>query len=663
MLKVKVAGLALGLWAAGLVAAGAENSGASDWATMDEVVVTATRQEERAATVPANVTVITAAQIRNATAADIPDLLRSQAGIHVNDITGNRRNYTVDLRGFGETAALNTLVMVDGRRINQADLSGTDWWLIPLERVERIEVVRGGRGSVLYGDNAAGGVINIITREGREAQATAGVVGGSYGAFQSSAAVGGTRGDLTVALSAGYADADGYRDNSQTRSRDVGFKVGYWSGETLRWHLSGGFHDDSAGLPGAIKQSDFTAGVGRTDTLYPEDFADTEDAYLQGGSEFFFGADSLFKVDVSWRQRNFFSFSSFDAGFFRGDTDIETLAAAPQLILKEPLFGFDNRLTVGLDASRAEERISNDSVFFGFPDSKRYTLEKQNTAVYVHDEFRPVEGLALSAGYRYDRATFSFTPSTPAETTMDADLFTAGVSYAATDRTTVYLSYARSFRYPVLDELFSFFTNTINPGLQPQTSDDYEVGVKYRFSGPGYAALNLFQIDTRSEIVYNPNSFANENLDGTVRRKGVEVSAGTVVERLSLSAAYTYTEAQVRSGAFAGKDFPNVPTHKASVNVRYDLAAGFAGVLNGVYMGERPFISDFDNTFLDQDDYFVLNAKVMYSWKKIDAFLTVNNVFDEQYAEYGGVSTFPLIETGSYPSPGINYVLGVSTTF
>ena len=126
--------------------------------SMDEVIVTATRQEEKMSAIPANVTVINEAQIKNSTAINIPDLLRTQVGVLVNDVQGNKRNYSVDLRGFGETAALNTLVLVDGRRINQPDLSGADWTLISLNRVERIEIIRGGRGSVLQGDNGSGGV-------------------------------------------------------------------------------------------------------------------------------------------------------------------------------------------------------------------------------------------------------------------------------------------------------------------------------------------------------------------------------------------------------------------------------------------------------------------------------------------------------------------------
>ena len=92
-----------------------------------EVVVTPTRLDEPVALVPASVTIITAENIAASPVADIPGVLRAHAGINVIDITGNRRSYRIDLRGFGETASLNTLVLVDGRRANQPDFSGIDW--------------------------------------------------------------------------------------------------------------------------------------------------------------------------------------------------------------------------------------------------------------------------------------------------------------------------------------------------------------------------------------------------------------------------------------------------------------------------------------------------------------------------------------------------------
>src|SRR5208283_5598170 len=103
---------------------------AEEVATLQEVVVTATRYDENTTDIPANVSIITEKDIKESNAQNIPELLRNQVGVLVNDITGSGRFYTVDLRGFGETSALNTLVLVDGRRINQADLSGVDWMLI-----------------------------------------------------------------------------------------------------------------------------------------------------------------------------------------------------------------------------------------------------------------------------------------------------------------------------------------------------------------------------------------------------------------------------------------------------------------------------------------------------------------------------------------------------
>lgn len=632
-------------------------------ATLEEVVVTATRQEEKISSVPANVTVITEKDIKNSTAYDIPDLLRSQVGVHVNDIAGNRRSYTVDLRAFGETAPLNTLVLVDGRRINQADLSGSDWSLIPLDRVKKIEIIRGGRGSVLYGDNASGGVINIITKEGEAFKTGGEISGGSYDTFKGSAFVSGTQSKLSYALSGSYLTSDGYRDNSDTEAKDLGLNLGYYQNDIVKWNVSSGFHKDSTGLPGAIKASEFAAGASRTDSLNPNDFADVEDYYVKGGPEIFFLSDSKFKMDISFRKRNFLSFASFDAGSFTGDTDINTIAVSPQIIFKEKLWGVDNRLIVGFDFTDVVEDITNSSVFFGVPSTGLFELKKKNYGYYIHDEIRPWENFAISGGYRYDRAEFKFKPSTPDKKTMSEDLFTAGANYNFYDNSSIYFSFARSFRYPVLDEIFSFFTNTINSTLIPQTSDNYEFGIRHYFTESLFAKANIFRIDTKNEIIYNPNSFSNENLDGKTRRDGFEFSVTKTFDKVTLSGNYTFTDATIRNGQFENKAFPNVPRHKAALSGLFTLGKGFSLNVDGVYVGERPFISDFSNDFEDQEDYLILNTKLKYLWKNMTVFLNVNNITDEEYSEYGGISTFPITEPGFFPSPEINFLAGISANF
>jgi len=638
-------------------------------AELEEVVVTATRYAEQLSSVPANVTVITEVDIKNSTAQYIPDLLRTQGGIHVNDITGNRRSYNVDIRGFGETGRLNTLVLVDGRRINQPDLSGSDWTLIPLDRIKRIEIIRGGRGSVLYGDNAAGGVINIITKEGDRIKAGGKVAGGSYDTFNSSAYVSGSQNDLSYALSGSYLDSDGYRDNSDTEAKDLALNLGYYFADFMKLDLSGGYHEDDTGLPGGLKESDFAAGASRRDSTTPEDFADVEDYYLKGGSEIYFMNDSLFKIDISFRERDSFFFSSFFGGTFEGDTEIETITLSPQIILKEKVLGLSNSLTFGYDFVNSEENIRNKVISPFFPSDQEFKLEKEDYAYYIHDEINLLKDLAVSAGYRHDRAEFKFKPtipSTPDKTKEDQDLYTAGINYNFLENSYAYFSYSRSFRYPVLDEFFSFFTNTINTDLTPQRSDDYEFGIRQNITEDLYASINFFRIDTKDEIFFNPNPmiYSNENLDGKTRRDGVEATLSTEFDKIALSGSYTYTDATIENGQFAGNEIPNVPKHKATMDIVLSLGGGFTVAVNGIYVGERPFESDFANAFDDQKDYLVLNTKLKYNWKSLTAFLDINNITNKEYSEYGVLSLSGFtVEEAYYPSPKINFLLGLRGDF
>jgi iron complex outermembrane receptor protein len=627
--------------------------------TMEEVVVAATRYEEKISAVPANITVITEGDIANSTAKDIPSILRTQVGIHVTDVMGNRRNYRVDLRGFGETAQSNTLVLVDGRRINQADLSGTDWALIPLDRVKRIEIIRGGRGSVLYGDNAAAGVINIITKEGDKFKTGAEVLVGSYDTFIGNAYVSGSYKSLSYAISGNYLNSDGYRDNSDTEAKDLGVNLGYFFGDLMQLNLSAGFHEDDTRMPGPLKASDFAAGKSRRDTLTPDDFADVDDYYIKVKPEIFFLDDSRFQIDLSFRKRDSLFFSTFTGGTFEGDTEIKTVAASPQIILKEKVLGLNNNLTFGFDFIKVEEDIFN-TVTGPFPSTAEFTLEKKNRGYYIHDEIYLLENLALSGGYRYDQVEYKFDPSTPDETDFDENPLTAGVNYNFYKDSSVYFSFSESFRYPVLDELYNFFTNTINDNLAPQTSDDCELGIRHYFTKSLYANINFFRIDTEDEIFFNLTNYSNENLDGKIRRDGVEIALRKTFENVSISAGYTYSDTEIKGGQFSGNEVPNVPKHKASLDAVFDIGRGFTVALNGIYIGERLFESDYANTISNQDDYIVLNAKFKYNWKNLTAFLDINNITDEKYSEYGVLGG---VEEAFYPSPERNFFFGVSVDY
>lgn len=628
--------------------------------SLEEVVVTATRYEEEVTSVPANVAVISEKDIHNSTAQNIPDLLRMETGIQVNDITGNRRHFTVDMRGFGETASSNVLVLVDGRKVNQADLSGVDWTQIPLERVERIELIRGGRGSVLYGDNATGGAINIITKEGDKFSVGGELSAGSYETFKSDAYLSGSINNLSFYLSGRYLTSDGYRENSENETKDLGINASYYVKDFMKIQFSSGYHKDNTRLPGALKESDFAAGVSRTESINPNDFTEVEDYYFKAEPEIYFLDDSVLKIDMSFRKRGWLSFSSGDWGNFLGDSEIDTVTLSPRVLLKNSLGRAKNSLIFGIDYEKVDNNIVNESLFFGLSSTGIFDLKKKNYGYYIHDEINVADNLYLSGGYRHDRAKFTFDPSTPDSITMSKDLYTAGINYIFYKRSYVYFSFSRSFRYPLLDELYSFFTNTVNTAIVPQTSDNYELGIRHYFSDEVYSHINFFRIDSDNEIFFNPITYTNENLDGMTQRDGVEVLFSVKAARwLALKGGYTYLNAAIKDGTFKGKDIPNVPKHKAVLEVISSLGKGFTFILNGAYIGERPFISDFSNDFSNQKSYLVLNSKIIYQWKSLKAFLDINNLTNREYSEYGVIGGSP-IEKAFYPSPKRNFFAGLS---
>ena len=628
--------------------------------TTEQVTVTASRYREKTARVPANVSVITEEDIAASTAADIPSLLRTLANVQVTDITGNRRHYSVDLRGFGETASSNTLVLVDGRRVN---LPSVDWIHIPLERVRRIEITRGGRGSVLYGDNAGAGVINIITREEGPTRLDLEMSGGSYGNLRPSGQVSGTRGGVSYGAAGSYFQSDNYRDNSDTQGGDVGGRLGFTLGDRGRLDVSGGFHTDNVGLPGAIRESQFQAGAARTDTLNPDDFADTDDYYVLFQPTINILSRSSLNLDFSARRRNSSFFSRFSGGTFDGMTQNDVLAVSPRLVVQESIGGLSNNLSLGYDWIQSSEDIANTSEFGGFASTNTFQLEKENQGFYIHDEIFPLESLALSAGFRHDRATYRFAPSTPDRTSYDQNIFTTGINYELGAETFAYASYAGSFRYPVLNEIFNFFTNTIDSGITPQTASGVEAGLRHYFGGAFFGELNFFQIDLDREIFYNPagGDFgfgANENFEGRTRRRGMEFSSGVSRGIATLRGNYSVVQTGVLDGQYAGRQVPGVPAHKMAAEIFLQISPGLTASVNATYVGERYFHSDWSNRFGKHDGYFLLNSRISYRWNRFTLFADFNNIMNHEYAEYGVLGGFP-VERAFYPSPKFNARVGI----
>ena len=634
--------------------------------SLDEIVVTASRYDEDVANVPANVTVITEEMIRRSTTQNIPDLLRNEAGVQVSDFAGNKRFFMVDLRGFGTNGSLNSLVLVDGRRVNSVDLSGTDWVQLSPDRVQRIEIIRGGKGGVLYGDNASGGVINIITKDGGD-KLTAGAeaAGGSYRTYTVNAFAGGpVISTIPFYLSGGYLKSDGYRKNSGLDAKDVGMNFSYLGIKNLKINISGGYHQDNTRMPGALLESDLASGLPRTATTNPNDYANTEDYYVKISPHYFIGPEAEVKIDMSYRHRTslFYSSGTSSSGAWSsiGDNVTQTISISPSFTIRTDLTAdISNKLVFGADQHWSVEDIYDTGPIL----NGTFKLRKNNYGAYIHDELGIAKKLFISGGYRRDQADYTFSPSNPDSKRLTANAFNGGINLKYWGKSYAYLNFSRSFRYPVLDELFNYYNQTITTSLKAQISDGYEIGTRFYLSDHIFIHADIFRSYTRNEIIFDPIPYANVNLPGLSRRDGGEVSVyAKVIKDLTFRGSYTYIYARIRGGIYDGMQVPNVPKHRAGAEGQFSPFQGFTVILNGNYVGVRRFDGDLPNAFSKQTGYFVMNNKYTYKWKQITVSMNINNITNQKYSDYSSIGFNPVSfnpEKAYYPSPRINLMGGL----
>ena len=650
----------------GLVIA-AENE---DSDTLDTVVVTGTRTERVAERIPANITVINDEDIKNSNAKNVVDLLKTEEGIVVRDLLGNGKNAQVDLRGYGETAAYNTLVLVDGRRVNEIDLSGVDWTQIPMEQIERIEVVR-GTGSVLYGDNAVGGVINIITKVPSEETAfSLGETIGSYGRNKTKLSVSGGKDNLSGSLYASYDATNGYRDNNHFRTKDAGAKILFDPTDFLSLNLSGSYHSDDFGLPGPLTEEEIEED--RKATTRPSDEGESTDRYIKAGIELNFGNHGSLVTDFAYRNREIEStFVSFTSA---AESDIETYSITPRYVWDGEIFNHGNTLIAGMDFYWTDQ---DGESFFGEPLEKSglTDIKRQSYGYYLNDEFELIQNLILSLGARREKVEYDikqkdllygFAPLDDSVSEWES-AYSAGLTFVYSGKSSVFLRANRSFRFPLTDEIvvFDFYNGNIvvNTDLEPQEGNHYELGVKHFFTPKIQGRVTLFRAEIDDEIFFNPITFANENHPETLRQ-GFELGfRGDLYDRVTLFGNYTYTEATFEKDPFEDNHVPAVPKNKVTVGVRvYDVYPGLAFAAEYNYVGDSYAISDLANEYEKLDDYYTVDAKVSYEWKKFKVFFGVNNITDEEYSEYAAIGGFPTA-LNFYPAPERTWLAGLEMTF
>ncbi len=659
----------------------------------DAVYVEATRFPEDVRRLPATVTVLSAEDIARSAARTLPELLAEQVGITMRDFFGNNAATTgVDLRGFGVTGPQNTLVLLDGRRVTDVDLTSVQWAGVPLAGIERIEILRGA-GAVLYGDGATTGVINIVTRSplkqgaGFEAFGRAATFNTLEGQLYGSAALA----DFGVNASVyGYA-SDGYRANNRNEQQNNTLNLRWGMGETTL-DLRLGTDRQDLRLPGArriqpsIGLNEYASDPRGAQT--PLDYA-SRDGAKTGVTIGQRWRDAEFSLGLDWRhkdQRSFFDQAGFPVS--RAD-DLDVSSVTPRGRLPFVLAGFVHRLTVGADwhAWRYDSRRSDRPEHLGQP-INRIRVSQDTRALYLQDAIELSGASRLLLGWRSERVRFGATdtldPTAPGfffntaapeeRQTQRERAWELGLRHALSPALTAFVRAGRSFRFVNVDELYEndAFFNAQFQILRPQHARTHEAGADWR-GGAIALRATVFRTAVVDEIHLDPftSGVGNTNLPPS-RRQGVELEAHwNATPSLRVLTAYAFTDARYLEGVIAGSAFaigtglsvagktvPLVPRHKlnASLSWEFSGATRLSGTLTAV--SSQYMDNDEPNTLGSRiRGYGVADLKLAhrFSWGRL-AF-SVNNVFNEHYYTYAVRSAFVADRYSVYPLPGRTFGL------
>jgi iron complex outermembrane recepter protein len=637
---------------------------------LEDVIVTASRTKTPLAEAPADVTVIKADEIAEMGAQTLIDVFQREPGVFTQNLFGNPKQSVVDIRGYGEAAPQNSLVLVNGRRANNIDLSGSDLAQIPVSAIERIEIYR-GPASVLYGDNATGGVINIILRSGEgPPKVTTAMTVGSYNFFKPELTISGKQGKFSYLVLASDIETSGYRHNNALYANDATGNFGFDVCRNLTLRASAGHHRDSYGQTGALLRfNELRKGLeDPKDSTHPDDNAATEDSFVDLQPEIKLHDKVALTVGGSYRDRHISSLNKFTGGFTELMSQLQTYGFTPKVLITAPLAGLRNEVAVGMDYYKYDQGTGTAGDFLGSPSSTKSNIEKLDFAYYANERFYPVNDLVLEAGYRKQKTKYDINfrdyvtrgVSLRSSTRYEREAYRFSANYGIFDKANVFASYGRGFRFPTTDEIvipgFGLgpdtppIPTTINRNLLPQTTREFDAGLRwnpwYRLSG----MITYFQSRDEDEIFFNSAMYENQNYART-RREGVESSVFfNMAKGLTLNVTYSYTEAKFGGGQFTDDWIPLVPRNKASAKLAY-ACGDWDFSIASIYNGDRYAISDQANAQEKLAGYTTYDASIGYRFKKLRALLNVRNLTAKRYAEYG-VFSFFRNDVGLYASPG-----------
>ena len=553
------------------------------------IVVTASRIPQELLDVPVSVDVLDGSTLVQAGVQTLGEALRLAAGISVRQTGARSGIEQMSIRG---SSAEQVLVLVDGMPVASPQGS-LNLALVPIAQVERIEVVK-GPGSALYGANAVGGVVNIITRPASEFAGWELRVEGAPGDVDLRGAFGGTWHEANYRINGGYVRSEGHRPNSEYLEYRLGGRVDRelspFSEVSLRFQWLAA----ESGVPGSTFWP--TPGGFQNDRHAWVDLT-----YLQDLS---FGQLEATLYHRSYRR-------TYDDTFGGSRHDGRTLGGEVQVDI--PLGS--GVLTAG-GAGRTD-RVESTELDGG---------EKSATSggLFAQVVHNVTERVSVTLGMRADAHSSYPAPLSPR----------AGVRVALGPGVTLRASAGRSFRAPTFDDLYWALGG--NPNLLPEDGWSYEVGLR-RELGPVSVDVAVFRREIRNliqwadpdgDFIWTPENIASSRTDGLEATLTAALGRGVTASLhwITLAAIDTTT----------GEPISYIPKHEGGATLRY-AGEKVSAHLSVQHRGERP-----DGSGTQLPAYTVLNGKVSYALSEgLEVYLDGRNLLDTAYEELPG-----------YPLPG-----------
>lgn len=613
--------------------------------TMDETIVVIGRNQANPLNIAANVDVIDAADIETSGATNLTDLLRGQSGIQVSD---NNSGAVFSMRGFSASQAVNnTLILVDGRRLNNIDISAPSVESIPLNLIERVEILSGSAG-VLYGDQAVGGVINIITKAPTQTSGGLQVSGGSFDTYEAKGDISGAINDTWRYFLAGsYNQSDNYRDNNENETGSILGRIQYQT-DVEDFFVEVNYFDNDRQTPGALTLAQYQDNPRQVASFSEGEYSHEMTTALRSGYQY--QVTDVWALGADLTYSDSLTTSLLYGGAGRIERDL--LSFSPKATAHYQLAHGELTLVTGIDVSRGEADF--DTLYI------QRNNEQTMQSAYVQATVPLSSTLSYVVGGRYSEVTDDLSDQLlypeGIELDNDAHALELGFNYRPSAEHRFYVRANDNFRFAKVDE--QAYTPLDVQGLDPQTGRSYEAGWDYT-TATQMLKINAYQLELEDEIVYDSSRTdgpygggANVNADES-RRFGISSSYEVQFSKdWLMGASYDYIDAKFTQGDNDGKALSWVAEHSGKVFMSYDFAEHWQTFVEGIYTGERYMEGDDSNADDKLDSYVLTNLALNYRRNAWTASVRVDNLLDEDY-----------VGTGYYSAYGNGYYSGTGRSF